>query len=247
MRLLNLFKYIFTFYQIIYLAKGSGNNDGLPVHVCDSGDSLCLLTEVNLNKTHYEFIVATRYPNLVLITNVDGCVLPILSSTICDAFPNMYSVYYMGNQIEEISDGAFATCKNVNSIELTGNNLKKLDENVFAHNEVLWGLGLSDNQLEHLDINVLAYCKELTSLGLNGNNLNEFPAEILRNNAELRFLSLQNNNLKDLDGEQLLEYLPKLEIISFYGNKIPREREQELIETFEAAGVKVTLSPFKIK
>lgn len=142
--------------------------------------SLCVLQDVYVTRDSLGFIpVATNASN-VLTVQVYSYKMDVLTSDICNAFPNVQSIDLQNLGIKEVAKDAFENCTNLETLSLQNNSLVTLDRNLFSKNQRLKVLQLSYNPLVHVEAEMFKGLRNLKKIEMQNNHLLDFDAETLR-------------------------------------------------------------------
>ncbi|XP_063697510.1 relaxin receptor 1-like [Culicoides brevitarsis] len=139
-----------------------------------------------------------------------GSHLHVLTSDICQAFPNLRDFNAQLLYLHELEAGVFENCHDLEVINLEVNRLQHLDVDLFKNNQKLRKIHLADNLLQSIDLKIFNGLTELEELDLNKNQLKSFSVAEMPKLSKLHWLTLHKNELKDLNLEQLFEKCPKL-------------------------------------
>lgn len=203
--------------------------------IYDNGQK-CEMWGVQLTKSDYRIEPEANNLNAVTTCDIRGTV-PVLSSGICRAMPNLKKLSASSVSMEEIERNALAGCKKLEKLDLFYNNFVKLDKNTFKGLTSLKQLRLYGGRIQEFDLD-LTDQKELTQLGLEKLDIIVFPADILREQKNLKELFLYSNNLFDLDVEGILKYTPNLEIIRLSDNNFKCARLKEILTVLKEKNIK---------
>lgn len=143
---------------------------------------MCVLQNLYLTRNSSGFTPVAPNASKIQVVQVNSYKIDVLTSDICNTFPNIRHLILKQLEIKDIEQDAFANCTMLASLELQNNSLVSLDSNIFANNKRLKSLYLSNNPLVQLDIDVFKGLRALNTL------------------------ELENNFLLDLDVETLFEY-----------------------------------------
>ncbi len=129
---------------------------------------------------------------------------------------NLTHLYLLENQLCSLPQ-SICDLSSLKYLYLNGNRFSSLAE--CGHNKFysLITLGLSDNQFTSLP-EWIGQIPSLTQLNLSGNQLTELPRWI-SNISNLSLINPDNNPLMDLS---VLQTLPKLSLVEFFGVDLPR-------------------------
>lgn len=148
----------------------------------DADSTYCVLQDVYLTRKSSGFIPVAQNATEIRFVQVKSYNIKVLTSDICNVFPNLQRLVLNNLAIEEINEDAFKNCSKLDQLELKNNSLVSLNTKTFVNNKNLSSLDLSDNHLVYLDVEMF---KEL---------------------SKLKTFYLKNNNLLDLDVRKLIDY-----------------------------------------
>lgn len=141
---------------------------------------VCVLEDVYVTRDSLGFIpVATNSSNILKV-QVKSYKMDVLTSDICNAFPNVMSIDVQNLDIKEVDKDAFENCTKLEALSLQNNSLVTLDRNLFSKNQQLKVLKLSDNPLVHVEAEMFKDLWDLKKIEMQNNHLLDFDAETLR-------------------------------------------------------------------
>lgn len=158
----------------------------------------------------------------------------ILTSTICDSFPNLQDLWIQNCQIETVEEDAFVNCKYLFGLSLQDNNIKQLERKLFRHNQQLGHLYLSNNFLLDLPKTIFKDLKKLERLNLDNNELLALDPVIFKGLESLRILEVHSNPLVDFQIVEIFEFCPNLREVSLGDTAIECGRLGEIIDTIQS-------------
>jgi|GEM_PF-2566078 len=104
-------------------------------------------------------------------------------------------LYFQGNNILEIPQGAFNTLTCLKELHLPNNDISVIESGAFEELTQLVQLALGNNAIEVLPEDIFQKNSELTTLMLQDNRIKTISKEIFKNNPKLKYVSLYQNNL----------------------------------------------------
>ncbi|XP_037048481.1 heparan sulfate 2-O-sulfotransferase 1-like [Bradysia coprophila] len=177
---------------------------------------------------------------MVINFDITKSVVPVLTSDICAALPNILTFAAVAQGIEIVEDFAFVNCTMVTSIRIHYNNIHKLGKGIFSTTKLLQALNIHGASLEATDmVELLSNLSEMVSLVLSANGLTALPVEAVKNMKKLKYLYLYSNNLSELDAEAFVENIPNLAAIFLNDNNFLCHRSLEIFRVFRANGTDV--------
>lgn len=221
------------------------NANGLPTFKClepHNHMEQCVLENIHLNKTHFKFNIEATSPLQIKWITVYESTIPVLTSEICNKFPNVENIDLQNIKIEDILEDAFYNCKKVKSVLLNGNRLSKLLHSTFDNNQEIERLEMQYNQIRSIGNPATQYhnLPKLKVLLLHKNYLKEFNSMLFRFSENLEVLNLASNDLFDIDEMDLLESFKHLSSIAYNDNQLSCHRVVQINGAFENAGVKIS-------
>lgn len=149
---------------------------------------------------------------------LDPSFVPILTSDICETFPNLLSFNAKFVSIEEIHADAFEKCSDLQYLDLFSNPIKKLPERTFAGLSKLNQLYLTGAVLPETSEGLFRDMAPLKMLWLMSNKIVSLPAKVFEGLVNLEKIFLYSNELKDFKVGEALKNLKNLkEILDFTG------------------------------
>lgn len=215
-----------TFVQFLSVCTSS-QPDRTVSCILSNDDSTCEISGLNLTKMDHQFVPNSPNPELITSFYFTSSVVPVLTKSICEQFPNIQKFDVQLSSIDVIEEDTFQKCSHVTVIDLDNNPISMLQKNTFAnleHLRILYMTGIST-----IDEDLFADLTQLTTLWIRYGTLTEIPSRALRNLKNLYSLYLTNNKLFDLDVENILKYRPNLQSINLSGNSFKCSRVQEIL------------------
>lgn len=145
--------------------------------------------------------------------------IPVISSIICDQFPNIERIDIYGSKVEILDQNAFKNCKKLERLHLAVNNIREIPENLLIENTKLQVIKFSKNQLTTLPEDTFATLIDLRLLYLYDNKITNLPKNLFKSNSLLRSLYLSGNQLTTFDST-LFQNLVNLERLSIHDNQL---------------------------
>lgn len=239
-----------TFVVIIHASQASPilEQDVRPIHKCIKfviffPMETCTFRNLLLNETqqHFTPVAAVGAPDEVKSVDIGGkrgSSMKILTSDICDAFPNVqwYDAYWLG--LEDIREDAFVGCSDLEKLRLYDNKLTSLSADLFKNNPKLRYLDVDMNRFKELNVNVFSNTPMIEHLNFNDNQIKKFEANELPLLEKLKMLRLANNLISDIDEEKIAEKCPALkEFIICPNEKIEYSRLRAITDFSKGRGV----------
>lgn len=188
----------------------------------------CLLQEVPKM-----FTPVSQTPFSVIEVIIEGSILPVLNSTVCQAFPNTETFHAGGQQIQQVDPDAFTLCTKLRHLFLAANQISSLAPNTFKQNKRLTHLWLYMNELEELDTDLFENQRYLEHLYLSSNALQTFLPDLFRPLRTLKLLTLHNNELEELDAQELVTAMPYLKEVQIRFNQFDCKKLRLMLRIFE--------------
>lgn len=179
------------------------------------------------------FVPVSHTPFAVTDVKINGSILHVLNSTICQNFPNTENFDAGGNQIQEVDPNAFTLCTKLRHLFLGANEIATLAPSTFRQNKRLTHLWLYMNELEELDPELFANQRYLENLYLSSNALQTFPPEVFQPLRSLKLLTLHNNELEELDVPELIAAMPYLKEVQIRFNQFDCKKLRGMLRLFE--------------
>lgn len=203
--------------------------------------SACVFKNIHLNKTHPHFQAIGDRPNDQII-NIDfggdnGARIKVFTNDVCDAFPNLATIWANTLGIEEIQSNAFASCKNLKKLYFQENNLTEFDSDLLKGNQKLEELNFRENNLKAFDMTVLNNTPNLEILDLHRNLLTEFDVKSSPILQSMVAVFIEGNSISDIDEHIIIEKYPNLKKIFLMPNKFSESRLNELEEFFHSKSI----------
>lgn len=215
----------------------------LPEFICQvDQDGGCRFENVILTKSqpNWQPVANTSDYSSVVDIQIQWSVIPVLTHDICRTFPSIKRFWLYSQHVEEIHENAFENCTKLEIIALVGNPLlTKVPRGLFKNTQRLGTLHIFDNQIQNFELGTFDNLTYLQYLDVKGNNLTIFQPKLLKNNRNLQKLLIYSNELSELDTERLLEYVPKLDYISFNDNEISCVRMVEMVKSLRSRKIYV--------
>lgn len=231
-------KLIFIF---ICSTLGYVTAQSLPIYYGDCENGTCRFKNIHLTEDQPNFIPKVDIPNdEVMSIYLEQSHIPLLTSDMCDAFPNIVAYIAESNKISKVARNAFKNCRNLLVVDFYQNEIAQLDSELFVENQELVNLIMQDNKLTELDTEMFKFTPQLGHLTVGKNFLRKFNMDKMVVLEELISENLDENLFDDLDDEMMIQKFPKLRSVSLCPNdKIPRDRMMEIIANFENKGIDV--------
>lgn len=140
---------------------------------------MCVLQDVYLTRKSSGFTPVAPNASEIQVMQVNSYKIDVLTSDICNTFPNIRTLVLNQLEIKEIEKDAFENCTMLARLELQNNSLVSLDSNIFANNKQLKSLHLSNNPLVQLDIDIFKGLRALNTLEMENNYLLDLDVETL--------------------------------------------------------------------
>lgn len=197
---------------------------------------ICSITGLQLTRDDYRIEPEAEDLNGFEIIHLFGNV-PIISSGICDAFPNLKGFFAAVVNAEEIEENSFQGCKNLRVIELSWNKFIKFERNTLRGLSNLTRLRLGGGKnVSIIDLD-LTDSKQLIELKLCNLNISELSTDVISEQKNLEELQLWSNNLFDLNVEAILQYAPHLQVISLADNNFKCTRLREILSVLRSKNI----------
>lgn len=195
----------------------------------------CLIDGLTLTRNDYK--IEPEAANLSAVTKFKlSGIVPVLSSEICDAMPNLTNFKADNVSMEEIDENTFQECKKLMALNLADNQFVKLERNTFKGLTDLRHLLISGGNVPIIDLD-LTDLKQLKILTLNNLSIAVLLPENFCGLENLLNVQLYSNNLFDLDTEGILKHKPKLTNVGLTDNNFKCSRLQEIRSVFEKNNV----------
>lgn len=216
------------------------NNTTRAAFTCHTDENdVCTFDGIQLNFDTYACFVPSsdKAHGLVQSISFKESKIPRLSRMLCRAFPRStnLSMQYLG--VEIIDADALIPCTRLIELNLKGNKITSLPLGLFERNLELISLNFGLNQIKEIHCSQFHGLRKLEKLALYSNNLYNFPFFSLKDSTKLKSLDLHTNFLSDLNVTELVQYLPKLERVSYDGNDVACDRVVEINEELSRNGV----------
>lgn len=170
--------------------------------------------------------------DIIAIAINTGNQMEILTSDICDYFPNLRDLWINDVKLQGFEDGALLTCTNLNELTIWQGLFNELPEDLFKGSQKLAHVTIRNTPLIRILPNTFSSLPKLASIFITKTLIEEFPVESIVS-SELSSFILYSNNLKDLAVERLVEQSPKLRIINFNDNDIKCSIVSEILSVLE--------------
>lgn len=222
--------------------------DGHPTYTCINfiifhPVQTCTFRNMILNQTHQHFNPVPATGSLTDITSIDlggkrGSSMKLLTSDICNAFPNIhwYDAHWLG--LEEIQEDAFVNCVNLEKLRLYDNKLTSLNADLFKSNPKLRYLDVDMNRFKEINVKVFENTPMIEYLNFNDNQIKRFDVSEMPELNKLRVVRLANNLLSEMDEEEVVKKFPALrEFIICPNERIEYVRLRVMTEFMKGHGV----------
>lgn len=208
-----------------------------PSYTCQSMYGYCTLSGIEVTKENPEFTINFDSPHPVEAIQIDNSNMPLLTSQICDAFPNIMTLNLNNAGVEVIDVDALKSCTSLKGFQLWNNPINSLDKDVFLRSDDLRHLSIMNSSLKELHEEVFDHLRQLTHLQLTNNRLSFDNPMAFKNLKKLEVLQLYSNELLDMDELKFMMYLPNLKKIYLSDNDILCDRLFQIMEEFKSKGI----------
>lgn len=205
--------------------------------ISDDGKQ-CTISGLKLSKDDYEIEPVASNLRAIEKFELKTSTVPILTSRICNAMPNLKFFVTDSVPFEEIEENAFHQCKGLTQIVMVFANFLIIPKNSFKGLRELKILSIIGGNFPVFDVD-LTDLKDLNKLVLSSLNITEFSPEILREQRNLKELYLYSNSLYDLSVEELHVFTPKLKEIHLLDNNFKCSRLKEIITILEQKNIEL--------
>lgn len=210
-----------------------------PSYTCQLMYGYCTLTGIQVTKEHPEFTINFDSPHPVEAIQIEDSHIPLLTSQICDAFPNIMTLNLHNAGVEAIDKNALKSCTSLKGFQSWNNPIKSLDNDPFQHSVDLRHLSITNSSLKETPVGVFDNLRQLIYLKLANNHLSFDNPGAFRNLEKLEELELCSNELLDMDASQFITNLPNLKKIYLSDNDFLCDRLVQIIDEFKRKGILV--------
>lgn len=165
--------------------------------------------------------------------------VPVLTSEVCNAFPNLLKFSAKSVSLEEIEESTFKGCPKVTEINLEFNPIKKLPEQTFAGLSQLKDLRLLNADLPDIGLELFHDLTSLEVLSFGSNKVVSLPAKALERLGNLRLIYFYSNELLDFEVEDALKSLTSLKEIHLADNNFECNRLAEILAALKLKGISI--------
>lgn len=232
----------FLFQFLLCIHSSFNESTSLPIFWCklNLNEMCCDFNNVLLNDTHFHFQPASENVSAVKKITFNSSTIPVFGPDICQTFsPQLEELHLRKIKLRSITTTALSSCTNIRSLFLIGNELTELSDGIFDFNVNLERLYLNINYIRHLHAKVFVNLKRLKVLHLQDNKLTIFDPVLLVSQLNLEQLVIHTNDLLELREMRLIECLPELKKVAFNNNLLPCDRVDEIMRRFNERGVRV--------
>lgn len=243
-----LFK-ILLYLNVLISSKSLAFPKGAPVFTCKRVGDVCTFENVVLTSTNYNWAPTADNVNLVGNVKFTSSFMPVLTESLCDAFPALHTLQLYYLNIQEVAEGAFYNCRNLKVLKLHRNSIKGFHPNTFSNTKNIKELYFPFNRIARFDLNTFQELQELTDLDLGGNNLTEFSPKLLQFNQKLVNLHLPYNDLSDLEVEKIVDSHPNLKLLRWEDNEVSCNRAVDALNYLRSKNIAYTIytSDYKVR
>lgn len=241
-----------SFSVIVWLLLIQQSYAGLPAFQClPTTPGWCRLSKIDLPAIASNFKIIASNPFDIKDVHLQCSSLPILSSNICNTFPNVEFISAISCGIKQILPDALANCTKLQVLSVHDNRIKDLPVNLFENTRNLEQLYISKNPIEQLPHTIFQNLYNLRRLDMDHNHLTEFDAaNLLRDLPNLEYFEIHSNRLLDLNVTAVIKTLPRLKEIWIGDNDFECGRLEEILREFDAHHIRAktyVMSPEKRK
>lgn len=199
----------------------------------------CTITGLKLTKEDYQFTPVASNPSIITKFLMTDSTVPIVTNSICTAFPNLVKFDTQRDSIEEIHEDAFQNCPNLEYVDFDYNGIGDLKRNTFANLTTLRTLYLYEANIPFITDGLFDDLTNLKNLFFRRSGLTELPSEAFQSLQSLEILSIYSNNLFELDVNNILKYTPNLKTIRLNDNYFMCSRLKEILSVLRRNNVNV--------
>lgn len=210
-----------------------------PSYHCQLSYGYCTLTGITVTKERPEFTINFSSSHPIEAIQIEDSFIPLLTSQICDTFPDIVTLNLNNVGIEVIEKDALKKCTSLKGFQSWNNPLQTLDTHTFNHTVELRHLSITNSSIKELPEHVFDHLRQLRHLSLVNNHLSFDNPLVYKNLNKLEVLELYSNELLDLDDQAFVTYLPNLKKIYLNDNDFLCDRLVQIIEVFKNKGVLV--------
>lgn len=198
----------------------------------------CIFKGISTTETHPFFEPSYRNRWQVERITFDNSTIPILTSEICETFPNLLHLELRGCSLNRIQDRALS-CDKLEFFSIEGNVVTEINPNLLWYKPNLKTIDFSNNKLTYIDVKMFESTKNLVHLELSNNNLFHLDIAGIPNLENLRQLYINNNNLLDLDETALVTKFPNLRILGLEGNLFQCQNLETMLKVIGERNIKL--------
>ncbi|XP_053113614.1 relaxin receptor 1 isoform X2 [Hemicordylus capensis] len=132
--------------------------------------------------------------SLILLVLMNNSLTHLPDKHLCQHMPRLNWLDFEGNQIHDLRNGSFITCRHLTVLVLRRNNISSLKENSFSTLQRLVELNLSYNPIQKIHADQFDYLIKLNSLSLDGIEITNIQRRMfipLRNLSHIYFKKFQ--------------------------------------------------------
>lgn len=180
----------------------------------DMLSTTCTLQDISFDDDDsIRFLPKSKVPRTVSKVSFVSSKIPVLTSDICDNFPNLEILEMNEVSLKVVDTEALSGCTKLKEIQLRDNFLSTLDKDTFQQNKMLKKIILNNNNLTTIPQDLFKGLQELTWIDLCSNLLSRLPAVTFSGLTEIVNLEVRNNPLLSLEVEEMRKEMPNLKYL----------------------------------
>lgn len=212
----------------------TGLDEDLPVFLCEGAlRNYCTFEIINTTKENPRFQPRNKDPELIWGVTIGSVFrtnrMEILTSDICNYFPNLEKLVTRNVKLEGFEDGALANCPNLTEVYFSDAEFTEFPDNLFESNPLLATLEVYRSKLIKIQSTILSSLPNLIYLDLTATFIEEIDIDSFASN-KIKIIWLYSNYLKDFQVEKALVRFSQLEEIAFNDNDIKCSRVQVILD-----------------
>lgn len=159
------------------------------------------------------FLPKSKIPYNVIKASFVSSKIPILTSDICDNFPNLEVFEVNAVSLKVVDAEAVHGCMRLREIHLRDNLLTTLYKDTFQNNQGLNKIVLNNNKLTTIPHDLFKGLYQLKWIDLCSNSLSRLPAVTFTGLTAMENLEVRNNPLLSLEVEEMRKKMPRLKYL----------------------------------
>lgn len=216
--------------------------DPLPIYECknESIPEACTIVGINTNRTHPQFRITHPAPETINIVIIQGFNMAILTSDICDYFPNLLGLSIYFANVEGFDTRPFANCRNLLSLLIYVSKFDEIPVNLFSDTPNMTIIDFYKAPVKSIKVNQFNGLSQLRVVALMGLEIDDFPLQSV-DSPGLETLYLYSNNFKDIPAQGIVDRFPALKYVGYNDNDILCSRVPQINNVFRLKGVEIKL------